>query len=190
MFDAIQSLANRPDEVGPSDIAGLLRQAILRNHLALGEESVLRVPNEPGWPTREDWQEFACDTEMAGTRHFLVRPQAWAPAWLDKDAPIVVEAATRELVRRPSRLVPADPLAFELACTPDYVTPGSAGCGSGGLPAPAGVNGNHQPAYWRGENPRIPIARPGGLEPGWFDACRRPDGGTGEGSGGPVSVSC
>ena len=121
---AIQSLANRPDEVGPSDIAGLLRQAILRNHLALGEESILRVPNEPGWPTREDWQEFACDTEMAGTRHFLVRPQAWAPAWLDKDAPIVVEAATRELVRRPSRLVPADPLAFELACTPDYVTPG------------------------------------------------------------------
>ena len=186
---AIQSLANRPDEVGPSDIAGLLRQAILRNHLALGEDSVLRVPKEPGWPTRQDWQEFACDAEMAGTQHFLVRPQPWSPAWLDENAPSMVEAAIQELVRRPSRLVPGDPLVFELAGIPDYVTPGQRAAVQAAFLFASGFNGDHRPAYGRRENPRIPIARPGGLEPGWFDACRRPDGGFGERPGGPVSFS-
>uniref|UniRef100_E6PXR7 DNA 3'-5' helicase n=1 Tax=mine drainage metagenome TaxID=410659 RepID=E6PXR7_9ZZZZ len=75
---------------------------------------------------------------MAGTQHLLVRPQPWVPVWLDKDAPSVVDAAIRELVRRPSRLVPADPLVFESAGTPNYVTPGQRAAVQAGFLLPGG----------------------------------------------------
>ena len=88
---AVDSLANRPDDVGPSDMAGLLRHAILRNHLAILEKSRFcefqRSPvgrrNRTGksLPAMQRWPEHG--TSLCGRNRGLRRgsirtPQVWS----------------------------------------------------------------------------------------------------------------
>ncbi|MGA2253133.1 MAG: protein DpdF [Thermoguttaceae bacterium] len=122
--NVVECLASRPSDVGPGDIAALIRQSILRSHLVLGDEPELRVPREEGWPDERDWQQFGCDARVAGAGHYLVQPRPWNPVWLDQDAPSVVEAAIKQVDRRPSRLVPSDPLVSEYTGLQQYVSPG------------------------------------------------------------------
>ena len=122
--NAILSIEANSSLVGPSDIASLVRQALLRCRTDLEEGDELRVPNERGWPSAENWEEFGCEARIAGKSHYRLSARQWVPPWLDKDAAEVIEASIREVRRRESRLVPADPLVTELTGLREYVTPG------------------------------------------------------------------
>jgi ATP-dependent DNA helicase RecQ len=121
---AVECVTTRPADVGPSDIAVLIRQSIMRAHLALGEEPELRVPKSIGWPSEGEWQQFDCDALPAGPHHYLVRPRAWTPSWLDPGASTVIEAAIQQMDRRRSRALPSDPLVSRCTGLQQYVTPG------------------------------------------------------------------
>ena len=121
--DALQGIPS-PHKTGAADIAGLLRQGMLRCQLALGAEAELRVPRGEPWPDEALWQRFSCTAQLAGPQHLLVRPRRWEPSWLDSGAPSVIAAAIGESPRRRSRPVPSDPLVMELTGHSDYVSPG------------------------------------------------------------------
>lgn len=121
---AMHALRMRSNEVGPADIAALLRQSILRAQFALGENPELRVPREKGWPTDADWQQFDCDVLIADAEHYFVRPRPWAPSWLDSGASTVIEASIEEVNRRRSREIPSDPLVETYTGLRTYVTSG------------------------------------------------------------------
>ena len=97
---ALGSIREQGDQVGSSDLAALVRQAILRCHLARNEAAELRVPNSPPWPDDSAWHLFNCSTSRIDVNHFLVRLERWKPAWLDTTANQVVEDATAEVLRR------------------------------------------------------------------------------------------
>lgn len=122
--DALRSLRQAQSQVGTGDLAALLRQGMLRCHLAHGEQPELRVPQGPSWPDEPTWKLFNCETRAAGRGHFLVRAGLWKPAWLDADASEVVNDAIREAPRRPSRAVPADPRVTEYTGHLHYFSPG------------------------------------------------------------------
>src|SRR5437899_7686589 len=94
--NALQSFSRQSGEVGSSDLAGLVRQVMLRCRLALGEDAELRVPKEVGWPNEKEWERFGCAARVAGKGHYLLQAQAWAPSWLDRNAASVIEASIRE----------------------------------------------------------------------------------------------
>ena len=124
VHDAVHALHMRSNEVGPADIAALLRQSILRAHLRLDENPELRVPRESGWPTEAEWQQFDCDVLIANAEHYFVRPRPWVPSWLDSGASSVIEASIGEVNRRRPRTVPSDPLVETCTGLGAYVTPG------------------------------------------------------------------
>src|SRR5688500_8726191 len=62
---------------GSSDLVALLRQGVLRAHLARGDAPRLRVPQGHPWPTEAAWKNFGCTVQPAGVDHFLIEPQAW-----------------------------------------------------------------------------------------------------------------
>lgn len=95
-------------EVGPADLAALLRQGTIRADEG-ADTAELRVPRASGWPDAPMWRTFMCDVATAGD-HFLIRPRIWEPSWLDPGASDVVIAAIRERSRRTLRPVSADPL--------------------------------------------------------------------------------
>ena len=135
---ALHDLVHNPVEVGPSDIASLVRQSIIRAELVLGERAELRVPKGVGWPDERLWQLFECDTQLVGSGHYLVRPRRWAPAWLDKGAPSVIEAALQEVNRRRYRPVPSDPVVQEYVNFNEYVSPGQRAAVQAAFLMPAG----------------------------------------------------
>jgi ATP-dependent DNA helicase RecQ len=122
--NAVHDLLTGSTEVGRGDIAGLIRQTILRASLVSGEDPELRVPRTSGWPSDSDWQQFDCDVLVAGVRHYFVRPRPWKPSWLDAGSPSVVEAAIAEANRRHPRFVPSDPLVEACTGLGSYVSPG------------------------------------------------------------------
>lgn len=121
---AVRALRMRSNDVGPADIAALLRQSLLRAHLVLDENPELRVPRERGWPTDFDWQQFDCDVLIANAEHYFVRPRPWVPSWLDSGASTVIEASIGEVNRRRPRAIPSDPLVETCTGLNTYVTPG------------------------------------------------------------------
>ncbi|HMI82571.1 MAG TPA: protein DpdF [Polyangiaceae bacterium] len=122
--DALRSLRESKSAVGPADLAALLRQGMLRCHLARGEHPELRVPRGIAWPDESMWRLFNCDARTAGSEHFLVRAGPWKPAWLDADAADVVNEAVREALRRRSRAILADPRVTEYTGHLHYFSPG------------------------------------------------------------------
>ena len=122
--NVVQDLLIRSAEVGPGDVAALIRQTILRASLVSGEDPELRVPRTNGWPSDSDWQQFNCDVFVADAQHYLVRPRPWNPSWLDVGASSVVEDAIAERNRRHLRPVPSDPLVEVCTRLARYVSPG------------------------------------------------------------------
>jgi len=122
--DALRGLREPKIDVGPADLAALVRQGMLRCHLAHGETPDLRVPQGPGWPDEKTWSLFSCDVRRAGGGHFLVRAGPWTPAWLDPGAPGAVNDAIGEEPRRRQRRVLADPRVTEFTGHREYFSPG------------------------------------------------------------------
>ena len=135
--DALQGIPAASGKTGRADIAGLLRQGMLRCQLKLGEEPELRVPRGEDWPTAELWHQFSCSARVAGA-HYLVRPQRWEPSWLDPGAPGVVDAAIGEVLRRQARPVPTDPLVTEFTGHSEYVSRGQRAAVQAAFLMPAG----------------------------------------------------
>lgn len=121
---ALAALSADNARVGPADIAGLLRQAMLRHYVQYGEATPLRVPRTIDWPDSGTWQLFSCDSAQAGIDHLLVRPTVWMPQWLDSGAADVVKNATVETPRQIKRPVPADATAKMLAGVSAYLSMG------------------------------------------------------------------
>ena len=101
--------AETPAVVGAGDLAGLVRQAILRCHLAANEPSELRVPRIDPWPDVRAWRAHGCNVESAGQRDFLISALPWSPSWLDSGASDVIASAIAEVPRRERHPVEADP---------------------------------------------------------------------------------
>jgi ATP-dependent DNA helicase RecQ len=136
--DALQGLRSAVPKSGMADIAGLLRQGMLRCQIEFGEEAELRVPREGGWPSERLWRQAGCTVRVAGAQHFLVRPDNWQPAWLDSGAPTVVAAAIVETLRRQARLVASDPLVAECTGHSEYVSRGQRAAVQAAFLMPAG----------------------------------------------------
>lgn len=102
------------NDVGPGDLAALVRQAVWRAHLCHGEVPEIRVPAVPPWPTRETWEAHGCFATRTGDADLLVTVCEWSPGWLDERASEVVNDATREVKRRATFAVRADPGVQEL----------------------------------------------------------------------------
>jgi ATP-dependent DNA helicase RecQ len=109
---AVQGIG-RADTVGPSDIAALVRQAMVRNWTA-NHAPVLVVPATAGWPGPRVWSEFGCSCTPHENGRFSVVPRRWTPDWLDEKDVHSVDAACREERRRTVNPVPADPLVAML----------------------------------------------------------------------------
>ena len=121
--DALQGIPAASGKTGKADIAGLLRQGMLRCQLKFGKDPELRVPRGEDWPTAELWHQFSCSARVAGA-HYFVRPQRWEPSWLDPGDPGVVDAAIGEVLRRQARPVPSDPLVTEFTGHSEYISCG------------------------------------------------------------------
>ena len=112
---ALISIGERPDDVGPSDLAALLRQATLRCHLSRNEEPELRVPNAGAWPDERTWQLFHCRVRPIERNYLLMRPEPWDPVWLDATAAQVVDdASRRNTLGGAPRSVVGDPCLFRI----------------------------------------------------------------------------
>jgi ATP-dependent DNA helicase RecQ len=109
-------------EVGPADLAALLRQGTMRGGES-EDAAELRVPRGSAWPDAAMWRAFMCDVAAAGDE-FLIRPRVWQPSWLDPGAGDVVTAAICERSRRTLRPVPADPLVTKHAGYQAYSSAG------------------------------------------------------------------
>ena len=121
---ALQGLRSQRPLTGLPDIAGLLRQGMLRWADTEQDDVALRVPKDRGWPSQQQWHTFGCTAEPAGADNVRIRPRRWTPSWLDIGAADVVDAAMRELSRRPHRPVASDPLVGSLTGHDQYVSPG------------------------------------------------------------------
>ena len=112
LVDATSKIANLDGEVGSADIAGLVRQCLVRTNLELGGSAQLRVPagHGHGWPTLSQWQLFGCCAAIAGSAEVVVHAEDWRPDWLDERAPRVIEAAVSRSQRRSRYPVPIDPV--------------------------------------------------------------------------------
>jgi ATP-dependent DNA helicase RecQ len=135
---ALRALVDNPTTVGTGDIAGLIRQSMLRAQLLLGDTSELRVPKAVGWPDEQAWALFKCDAREVGVGHYVVRPRPWAPSWLDKGASSVIEDAIKQAKRRQHRPVPSDPAVREYANLQEYVSPGQRAAVQAAFVMPAG----------------------------------------------------
>ncbi len=135
---AVKYVRTRPADVGPSDIAALIRQAMLRAQLARSEDPELRVPKNSGWPSDREWHQFDCDAQPAGPHHYLLRPRPWEPTWLDPGASTVIEAAIQQIDRRRCRALPSDPLVSECTGLRQYATPGQRAAVQAAFLIPAG----------------------------------------------------
>ncbi|WP_437931104.1 protein DpdF [Sorangium sp. So ce291] len=121
---ALAALRADPGAVGESDIAGLIRQGILRCSSTSEPVPDLRVPRGVGWPGEATWGRFGCEATPVNKTHTFVRARAWTPGWLDPGAASVIEAALREEPRRRVRQVPLDPRVAALTGYATYASPG------------------------------------------------------------------
>jgi ATP-dependent DNA helicase RecQ len=108
----------------PADLAGLLRQGILRAELLNDQARELHVPHNKDWPTPQLWERFSCEATPVRPGYLRVRPRQWTPEWLDHGVDAVVAAAIREEARRRQRDVPADPALTEQLGWSTYSSPG------------------------------------------------------------------
>ena len=136
---ALISIRERRDDVGPSDLAALLRQATLRCHLSRNEDAELRVPNLQPWPDERTWQLFNCRARPVEHNYFLMRPERWEPPWLDATAPQVVDDAIAENSRRRARSVVGDPCLTEYTGLTKYFSPGQRDAVRGAFLMPPGT---------------------------------------------------
>ena len=135
---ALISIEERPDDVGPGDLAALLRQATLRCHLSRNEEPEIRVPNAQPWPDERTWQLFNCRVRPIERNYLLMRPEPWNPVWLDATASQVVDDAIAEIPRRRVRSVMGDPCLTEYTGLGKYFSPGQRDAVRGAFLMPAG----------------------------------------------------
>lgn len=110
LLDTVHEINNNGTSAGKADIAGLVRQCLLRIKLEENWDAQLRVPSSPGWPTIAEWGSFSCSAEVAGPSHLLLRAVDWCPAWLGQRSNEVIEAAVSRAPRRTLQTVPIDPV--------------------------------------------------------------------------------
>lgn len=100
-------------EVGPADLAALLRQFLVRDWNG-GSPPGLVVPTSSEWPDPGLWSDSGCSCVRYDVTTFWVCPKTWTPEWLGPSHVEAIAAACREEPRRRREPVPADPIVSEL----------------------------------------------------------------------------
>ncbi len=101
---------------GPGDLAGLVRQVLLREeHVQAGAPQFLVVPAWGPWPGVDEWDNYDLRAVGAGSRELRVETRRWCPSWLfGADRVLPAAAATAEAPRRTFDPVPGDPFLREM----------------------------------------------------------------------------
>jgi len=118
----LSELDTSNSKVGQSDMAGLVRQALL----SCGSDvpGPLRIPQGGGWPDDLTWRHFDCQVSSAGLGFSYLRARPWEPNWLDRGAGAAVSAAIQMQPRRDDRRVLSDPPIQELFGLEHYLSLG------------------------------------------------------------------
>lgn len=106
-----------------ADLQPLVRHCLLAESARSGQDSVLRVPSDRGWPSAPAWEEHGVEAMGAGPRAFILSAQAWYPDWLTSDEGVFHDAYCGNEVRTPGKCV-ADPFVQEATDFASYSSPG------------------------------------------------------------------
>jgi ATP-dependent DNA helicase RecQ len=110
-------------QVGPADIAVLVRQALISCQEAGGAPATLRVPAGGRWPDVAEWSLFGCEAQTAAIGYYFVKATPDYPNWLATGVD-AIESADRADARRADRRVPSDPAIQDSIGYEFYSTPG------------------------------------------------------------------
>ena len=109
---AVEDLGD-PDEVGPADLAALIRQFLVRDWRG-DVPPGLQIPATAGWPDAAQWSDAGCSCVPHDVETFWVTPTRWEPDWLETTDLEAIDAACREVPRRTRESVEADPTVAAL----------------------------------------------------------------------------
>lgn len=85
LLSAMAVAAQRTGEVGPRDLAVLVRAALRAEHVRSGISKPITVPSVSPWPSAEAWREHSCDLISAAKAGVRLTAEPWIPDWLDVD---------------------------------------------------------------------------------------------------------
>ncbi|MFL6450916.1 MAG: protein DpdF [Bryobacteraceae bacterium] len=139
VVDAVKAM-DGTGAVGTADLAGLVRQCLLRISLESDGSAQLRVPRGKGWPTLSEWELFGCCATIAGASEVVVRAEGWHPCWLDERASQVVEDAVSRAQRRSRHSVPIDPVLTPFGGYTTYSSVGQRAAMRAAFLMPAGTS--------------------------------------------------
>ena len=138
LIDTVYEINNGGAAAGKADIAGLVRQCLLRIGFEQNWEAQLRVPSARGWPSIAEWERFGCSAEVAGPSHLLLQAIDWRPAWLGRRGNEVVDAAVSRAPRRALQAVPIDPVVLPFTDHKNYSSNGQRAAVRAAFLMPAG----------------------------------------------------
>ena len=144
----LSELDTSNSKVGQSDMAGLVRQALL----SCGSDvpGPLRIPQGGGWPDDSTGRPCGGPGSSAGLGYSYLRARPWEPNWLDRGAGAAVSAAIQMQPRRDDRRVLSDPPIQELFGLKNIIfRPGQKTAVRSGTPEiPPGSTAPNPLAYW------------------------------------------
>lgn len=85
----------------PLDLSALVRHVLRRESQNLGGQHQLRVPQQQGWPTIEEWGQHSITALQHQSGELLLEAKPWKPQWLPSADKVCPEAdAFAETPRR------------------------------------------------------------------------------------------
>jgi len=105
------------------DLQPLVRHCLLAENSRRGQDAVLRVPSDRGWPSVPTWEAHGVQVTNAGAHAFILSAQAWHPDWLTADEGVFHDAFCDNEVRTPGKCA-ADPFLQEATDYSSYSSPG------------------------------------------------------------------
>ncbi len=100
-----------------ADLVVVVRQALERYSLVVQRgyraNAVVRVPSQPPWPSREQWDQASVTADRVDSRQFRLQCRPWQPDWLPEHEGSVVERAVAASPSRTESKLRADPLVAQ-----------------------------------------------------------------------------
>ncbi|RZS64546.1 helicase-like protein [Agromyces ramosus] len=94
LIHALENFQSVHDPTGWRDVAGLVRQVLLTDHLLFGGRPQLVVPTEHPWPTVDQWAALNCTAVMVGVGRYRVTAEPWLPS-IGEDPDAQLRAASQ-----------------------------------------------------------------------------------------------
>ena len=106
-----------------ADLQPLIRHCLLAEKARSGQDVVLRVPVDYGWPSAQAWEAHGVQTMAAGGYAFILSAQSWYPDWLTSDEGVFNDAFCEKEVRTSGKC-PVDPFVQDATGFASYSSPG------------------------------------------------------------------